>query len=1483
MRYIDIKINDNYIQDIEYKELIGGSYKNDFCRFSFDKEWEEFKDKFAVFVTENDSYKKALIDNECDIPLEIFNEKCRFGIGVYGILVKGQDNLIKRNSTNLVYIRCNEGAYKEDLKEIEAVENESIYEQYISKMNEIYSKIKQEHKDIIEVIDDKEIDVKRNIDGYAIEKVNEYNENVIAETDKFNTNADNRKKEIDAVAKEVTKDKEEIIEIEKRVSVSEQNAKESADNAKTSEQKAQNSANKALESENNITAIYEDINASKAHIDEQKRNIDKSVEDVEKLVENATDQARISKEQADISIEKAGQVSADRTAVENAKNDISSMKTSAEQTKSATEQIKTDTQAIYDNTVIAKNETLQAKEEVEKSLENERIESDKKYARAIESDEIVVDSFEQIELDEDGYMKDISIESALPEITQKTRSGANLYNVKDIKRKSDEVIVDENDIITIKKDNTEGTSSFFANFMTKYSDRFEPNHEYFLIAEILDVNGSGRIHFSSNHDSDKPQFTTSEYRDFNTLSLGQKIITSIYTGENNWMGLRSFATFSPGQSGTIKYRISILKDEPNLDNFKYEAYGVSPSLDYPSPFENIVKNVDIDNNQENKFNILDYDGIKLDNEGYIVSTKYVNVSELTIFRGKPNTKYRVVFRDTNLEIKKNTMINIKVNNIWTQNNNGHCTFETDENGECKLAFGASSYPNIGKEQALIQINEFTENIPEYSEFKGYTKKIALSEGQFLGKFEGFKNYIKGNKLHSNLKTLTLTGEEPWVIETSNLNENVRYRARGYINDINSVYNRSISNFFAFIYDYNSDKEHFYTNTSGTIYFFVNKKKYPNATIFKAKLKELYDAGNPVQVLYITAEEFEEDLSLENKSKINSLEVYNGINNICSNCKIKFKANKNINNHIEEVKDAERKISNNKYAKALKDSVVDKNFAQIYADSSKINNLVLKGEQLEQETHISTDNILYSEEKYWEVGSLDGLTGQPIEKSTRLRTKEFMAINELTDYYCSLENSNYVFVNIHYYNLNKAWITAQQSISDNINEHQNQSFTTPENANFFKLVIKKVDETDINLSDVSIARPMLVKGMSKIEYIEGYPVMPSLEYPSEIEAINAINLSNVKENLIDASGIDKILGTLRIVSQEDGSIKYSGIPAGTWTSLKTINLKTPIKAGTEIIMSYGLNEGLKRDNGFNPFLWLLNKNGDSFGTVNKYNIISQKPVKLEQDVYKLVLGIQDLVMDQEYEGQMYIELERTNIMPTEFHKYQTMDYSVNLPEGQFNGAIGDNYNEIKKIDGKWCLVKYIKELILDGTENIVFNTTIPITKNSHFFCSTNLTNIKKIGNDPLPSISNFFKYEYNYLKDEEHFYINPSGNLFLYVDKEKYPDATTLKVKIKELYDAGTPIKIYYVLEEPEFVELPEETREILNSIELMEDLNNISIDNGTFSFEYNKSLARAFEEEKENNVNLQAQINEIKALLSTTNTASLLAENLAKDNESEVI
>lgn len=1478
---INVSIDSIEIQKCGEK-IHKGEYNINKCVFSFSKEYTKKLVSIAVFTTINGSYKRNILNNECDIPFEVLQEKGSVELGVYSYEIDEDGVLKLRYSPSSSKFYVETGSYRNAKESV--TPSVSEFEKYV----------------------------------YI------FNDNAIEKTKEFNLNADNRKKEIDALAKEVSKDKEEIIEIEKRVSASEQNAKASETNAKTSESNAQDSANKALESENNITAIQEEINFSKAHIDRQVESIEKSVENVEDLVEEATNQANFSKDQADISIENAGQVSADKTAVETMKNEVSTMKNSVEQTKADAEQIKTDTQGIYDNTVAIKEETLKAKAEVENSLENERNENDKKYARAIESDEIVIDGYGQVELDEDGYMKEFSAEANLPDITQKTRSGINLYNVKDVKRKNDEVTIDENDYITMTADNTGGNSTIYKNYCTKYSDRFEPNHEYFLVAEILEVEGSGRISFSSNHDSDKPQFVTSVYRDFNTLSAGQKIIASIYTGENNWMGLRSFATFFSGQSGSIKYRISILKYEPIEENFEYEPYGASPSLENPSEFENVVKNVKISNCGKNLINATKTytsDGITCtlqEDKGIKVTGTANGIAVNVWFQGIYTSNFEKALENEIFRIRKGQTIAVKDCRIYLisfdrvskkvvgvnlDNIDLVDKFTADKDFFCYAVRCPSAIEGKSYDLVLYPQVEIGDKATDSEPYKGYIENITLSENQFLGNFKGYKNYIKDNKLLKSLVKVKLNGTEDWELK------NVKEKTQVFFWNLQKkiVPNIGFCNYLKFNAPGDVEK---YTPVEGGIYIAINKSTASTVEELKNLLSSLYNSGNAMTFIYAIPTPEKEELSTEIKSKINSLKVYNGVNNIESSCKITFKANKNLKNELDKcvkntdyatnnksglikgrathgfnidslgapylstydeeyknlpdssfvstgtLKKVEDKIlstSNNTYTKALKDGVVDKDFAQIYADNPKIDNLAIKGEQLKQRVRQGY-NLL----KYPYVSTTKTQHGVSItdngDGSITLNGTSTAKIDFGYQWTNNLPNDFYTFIT---YGLPDTCYTNYYQVGPKYGEsvgNFNKTATT-ENINLgAQLVIPE----GVTLDNITIY-PMLVKGNYTRETIpawEQYGASPSLDYPSEIEITREQDIQTNKNNF--CKGYENTANSLKFFH----ALYVKGLkPSTTYTIAFKSNAIDNI---------YYINEYLTST-------WLRFKlTGErQVFTFKTRDDITEAYIHTK-DAYAMFKNSIDQPLPNEFEEVMLVEGTYTAETMPEYEPFEGEEYNVILPEGDFNNAIGEYSDKILADDKQ---KKFIKELVLTGEEN--WSIAYPTITSEEFqsymlnvesFVNTWLTGKGIMSNCFLNVMGDivFYKTERGICSDDK-------GHLVICTNILNIEE---FKTKLKELHEAGTPVKIYYATEDPKIIDLPEGT---VPKIELMDGLNNISIDKGIMSFEYNKSLARAFEEEREDRLLLQAQIDEIMTLLSSTSTASLLAENLAKDNESEVV
>lgn len=1486
---------------IEKKEvLLSGNVNTYFLEVEYDSTYDG---RQLILYFKNDNVKKispVSPNNIVTIPHEVLEKPGKLYVGIFSPNSK-DGTLIDRYCSNFEDLKVIEGAYDKEATYTEEI-TPSLVEQYLQEMREFYNESLEEYNNNA---DEKTKEYNDN----TVLKLEEYNNNAKSKADDFNNNYDEKKKEIDTVAKEVTQNKTDIEEIEKRVSASEQNAKTSETNAKTSEQNAQNSLNKVTEIESNITGIQKEINQTKGEIDTAKTSIDNSVEEVNEAVVEATNQAAESKKQADIATANANQTSTDKIAIENMKNKISSMKTSVEQTKTTTEQIKADTQEIYDNTVQAKNETLEAKAEVENSLENERNENDKKYAQAIETDEIVIDGSGQVELDEDGFMKDVSIESNLPDITQETRNGYNRLYLDGVQKSGTQDGVEysfNGNEVTLNGTATKNTDIYafgaWGNTSTNEKRKFiagnytlaivgNPNQERFATNMY---NGAARV-FSAH----KKNLATRELTE-------EQHIANLY-----------FSIFSGATFNNETFKIMVLEGYYTEENLpEYEPYGVMPSLDYSSDFENIVKNVDISNNQGNIFNAnsnnINFYGENNANLLRKINNNSVEIKAISswsrervrIEKLKPNTFYNIscIIASTTGELTETPRgiwdgKNYNTAGFLTTETNKRLTINvsTDENGRLQF-YLYCNYTGKSKSGTIIydeiQVTEGKE-LKEYSSYNGYETELTLSDNQFLGNFQGYKNYIEENKVKGHLKILTFNGTENFIKlpDGENYNEYRLIINERCINNVKSNYFNDIS----------PNRLVIVGGNQGNLYIRIDKK-YNLSTIelLKAFLKTKYEEGKPAQILYITNEEYKEDLSIENKFKINSLKTYKGINNIyCKDCKISFKSNRNIKKVIEENAKEEREISDSKYARALKGKVVDEKFTKIYAENKNVDNLVIKGNEITQKTRTGYNRL---DTAKLVLGNANGITKSKLENGKiKLSgtTTDKISNCWLTNLNETLEPGTYTF----HTNVDLTSVGAYLLYDVDNNKIPLAKYTA-------QFTIDK--ETTLKQLDIQINpnntidkefELMIYTGTEEKSY-EPYGLMPSLDYPSELEVTKEQIIHVSKYNLLDIiDNIEPQKKSRGLIYEvlDDGSFKIDGTATG-YSGIYSIGEYASDRKILELLKNHKYRFYIQAQNTENKvvraYFGKTNKNDFDVSCFN--DGIQYKDYTMLEDYminqFSIIGGTTNDVRENLIIKVWIIDITEGIPENEEYKQYQGNKYNVMLSEGQFNNSLGNNHNYITKINNKWNLVNTIKKITIQELKNMYFSND----DNGEFvLIGTGLQNSSReyIG-ATSPVFCNvlqaFKNISFETSKEMISIFRHASANqLRINLSKkrlDKY-EGTTYSNKFKSMLDdmieKGLNFDIYYPLAEAnyEYIELSEEIQQVLNSIELMDDLNIMSIDNGTFSFEYNKSLMRTIEEKDKEILDLKEKLNQIiariLALESGTNQASEENTNINEDNEIE--
>ena len=180
----------------------------------------------------------------------------------------------------------------------------------------------------------------------------------------------------------------------------------------------------------------------------------------------------------------------------------------------------------------------------------------------------------------------------------------------------------------------------------------------------------------------------------------------------------------------------------------------------------------------------------------------------------------------------------------------------------------------------------------------------------------------------------------------------------------------------------------------------------------------------------------------------------------------------------------------------------------------------------------------------------------------------------------------------------------------------------------------------------------------------------------------------------------------------------------------------------------------------------------------------------------------------------------------------------------------------------------EKLVLTGDENWAWNTTKEITQVFQLDSNINMKNENGYCNCLKTGVAG----------DAEK--ISFSSKIFIAINKDRLSTVSVngFKEYLKQKYESGTPIIIYYKLAEPINLELTEEQKAVREQkLYTYKNITNINVSDelASIDVEYKKDL------ETEHN-KLQNEIDEIKQLISTTETSALLLDNLQKDVESEV-
>lgn len=401
----------------------------------------------------------------------------------------------------------------------------------------------------------------------------------------------------------------------------------------------------------------------------------------------------------------------------------------------------------YDDNASQKiNEYNEHSKELNEKADSTRKELDRVKNEILDQGEAKGD-FIHLEDSAMAELQDLSIDGVLK---QKTTKGKQLYDYKDVYRKHDEFLIDENDWITVSGSNVDGNSVKYLNYYTNKSALLKPNTTYKLVLEIK--NFYNKLSSSTKQTlialcgtDNSSQYTSNKQIIFGDLQKKIYVydISTRDNFDNTALMNRDFIAIAPDDEISLTYRISILEsNEITPSNFVYEKFTggqSSPSPDYPQEAKTITDNLKIINSNDNLFdaNNIKNSNCLLENDGTIL------ISGITSENGYCNTNVTLKELCPNLKIGqkiyfycetdfyvngnlKDTMF-LNKSNIYLNNKyNSRIISEDDLNSNVILYGGYNK-------KSHIKINISYKDKKSYIQHLHSQITANLPEGEFIGK------------------------------------------------------------------------------------------------------------------------------------------------------------------------------------------------------------------------------------------------------------------------------------------------------------------------------------------------------------------------------------------------------------------------------------------------------------------------------------------------------------------------------------------------------------------------------------------------------------------------------------------------------------------------------------------------------------------------------------------------------------------------------
>ena len=488
------------------------------------------------------------------------------------------------------------------------------------------------------------------------------------------------------------------------------------------------------------------------------------------------------------------------------------------------------------------------------------------------------------------------------------------------------------------------------------------------------------------------------------------------------------------------------------------------------------------------------------------------------------------------------------------------------------------------------------------------------------------------------------------------------------------------------------------------------------------------------------------------------------------------------------------------------------------------------------------------------GFLNEKTGEIISNNS-WKCSDFIEILNKTYTFGWESSSDYFQVTVCYYDENKKFISGN---SYDLRGTFNNTFEVVSNAKYMKIAYS-----------VSVRGEVATREKIKLE--KGKVATPYSKYGQ-----GCVKVTKRNKNIMDLAKcqIKTSNGVTSTYNKENNSITFNGTCTGNNTLfniyIDNINAKknaTTLTAkwisGT--VSGYAVARCYDED-------WKQNVQVN-LAQLNASNKISGKTYNDVADVFSYF----DFRFDNgTVLNNFTIQLMLTDVVDNDYIEHQGQSYIMPLQQEMLVNDYLDYDNEEE--------VHIWGKKILTGDEG----WRMPSSNDTNaVFTNLSNTDFCDFKSDTDVQYCNYFKYKG--IAQGFAVALNKGVGIYSFYSVNKYeyfvePKAIASsvnewKVWLKSQYDAGTPVVVYYQLATPTRLKFTDEQKAVakeLNNARTYKNVTNITTDSkAILSLDYVK-------DQETQNQKMQNEIDEIKQLLSTTQTSAMLLDNLQKEVESEV-